>query len=303
MANLAKSAVWYARHGWYVMPLHSPIFADGACVGCSCEEWKRQNVATDYVCRTPGKHPRHNDWETVASVDVEQVGRWWQAWPDANIGIAAGKSGLVVLDADLYKDGGGRWSHDWGETVTSQTGGGGEHLIYKHPEIDTKLGNSKQGLPAYIDVRGWGGMFVAPPSLHPSGNRYEWESGYGVHEIEPLPLPDEIAEPLKMAAQNLTAVTESFGAVDVTLEDYAHKLPAIVFALLRNDRSKIDFWLIRSLVRAGMSQDEIGALWQNYDPTGKYSDKNGQGDKYLAHTIARAREHLGSVELPKRSEL
>lgn len=297
MSKLQKSALWYARHGWYVMPLHEPLFDEnGRCVGCSCEAWKREHYEPDYTCPTPGKHPRHNDWESVATTDVSQIAKWWRAWPRANIGIAAGKSGLIVLDADTYKEGGTAVSYN---TVTSITGGGGEHLFFKHPEIDIQLGNSKRGLPSWIDVRGWGGMIVAPPSIHPSGNAYEWESEFGPHEVNLLALPDEIARHLIDAAQAAVTLNTEFNSVNVDMSQYAHKIPALALALLNDDRSKIDFWLIRALVRAGMSQDEIGALWARHDPTGKYSEKNGQGAGYLARTIANAQAHIEQANKAK----
>jgi len=288
MRPMIDYARYYAKIGWYVIPLHTPI--DG---GCSCEEWRRENYENDYVCSTPGKHPRHNDWEGVASNDVNQINKWWRAWPNANIGIAAGKSGLICLDNDKYKDGGTAVSYD---TITSLTGGGGEHLIFLHPDIDIKLGNSKQGLPQHIDVRGHGGQFVAPPSLHQSGNRYEWEAGYGPHEIDPAPLPDVISKPLLEAAE--TAVSDcSFGDVGEypDIEEFSKKMSGLLLAILTDDRSKQDFWIIRSLVRAGMDNDKIHAIYAHSDPTGKYTSKNGQGDKYLAHTIAKARSHIENV--------
>lgn len=300
--KLLASALWYARHGWFVVPLHAPLFANGRLIGCTCEQWQRENVDANYTCRTPGKHPRMNEWEAKATLDPEQITRWWRVWPTANIGIAAGRSGLICLDADTYKDGGGEWDREWGETVTSLTGGGGEHLIYVHPDGEP-LGNHQTGLPAWVDVRGHGGQFVAPPSLHPSGKRYEWESGYGPHERQPAPLPEPIADILRQAAQVQPATFSGNGAA-VDLGELANKLPALVIALLRNDRSKIDFWLVRSLLRAGLSPDEIRGLWDAYDPTGKYSDKSNHGLDYLARTIANAQDHLNQCAvLPARSEL
>ena len=35
-----------------------------------------------------------------ATRDEGKILRWWDRWPDANIGIACGASGLVVLDID-----------------------------------------------------------------------------------------------------------------------------------------------------------------------------------------------------------
>ena len=287
---MGKAAIWYAKHGWFVVPLHMPLFDEnGKCIGCSCEAWRRENYDRDYVCPAPGKHPPHNEWERISSNDPEQVGRWWWAWPGTNIGIAAGKSGLVVLDADLYKEGGETINY---ETITSLTGGGGEHLIFKHPHIDTKIGNSKRGLPSYIDVRAWGGQFVVPPSIHPSGNVYEWEVGYGPHAIEPLILPDNIAEPLGLAAQELSESVDLAYWDFVGLYPNAPKMFWLFLALFSNCRSRLDFLIFWGLMKAGVTNEEIYAIYRAHDPTGKFSGKNGSGKKYLAHTIAKAASHL-----------
>lgn len=197
---------------------------------------------------------------------------------------------LVCLDADLYKVG-GDWERDWEQTVTILTGGGGEHLIFRHPAGE-HIGGSNRGLPKFIDVRAHGGQFVAPPSLHPSGNVYAWEEDYGPHQIELAELPEQIAELLRTAVTNEPVIFSQNGIVD--LERYASKLPGLVMALLNDDRSKIDFWIIRAMVKAGMTPDEIKASWDNHDPTGKYSDKNGQGADYLGRTIANAESHLAT---------
>jgi len=291
--NLLKSALWYAVHGWYVMPLHEPLFSDGDCIGCSCEAWKREHYEPDYICKSPGKHPRHNEWESIATTDQTQINKWWRAWPQANVGIAPGPSGLVVLDGDTYKEHGGDTLSF--ETVTTLTGGGGEHWFFKHPDTDLKLGNSTGDLPRWVDVRGWGGMVVAPPSVHPSGNVYEFEDGYGPHEIDPAPLPDDVASELIKAAETAVSIAPLEDCNDPNIEQYAHKLPGLLMAVLRDDRSSIDFWIIRSFIRSGMPDDEIYGYFAYHDPTGKYTEKNGQGGKYLGHTIAKAKKHIEYV--------
>ena len=185
--RLMRSALWYAKHGWFVLPLHTPLFGDdGQRTGCTCEAWKRRKIHAEFVCETPGKHPRISDWEENATTDSDTIVEWWTRWPDANVGIAAGRSGLLVFDADSYKD-----TYEGGElltfademTVTNLSGGGGAHLLYQMPE-DTFYSNARGKLPKGIDIRGFGGQFVAPPSLHPSGNHYQWEGGYGPHEFD-----------------------------------------------------------------------------------------------------------------------
>ena len=80
------AALDYARRGWPVIPLHT-LTADG----CSCRG----------ECSSVAKHPRTEHGLKDATTDKETIRRWWQEWPDANVGVVAGAaSGLVVLDVD-----------------------------------------------------------------------------------------------------------------------------------------------------------------------------------------------------------
>ncbi len=173
--DMLEFALNYAAIGWYVFPCHSPIFKVG--LSCSCEKWRRERNP-DYECSSPGKHPRTKHGLDEATTDTEQIRLWWKQWPNANIGINCGKSGLLVLDLDLYKETytGHKLDLDE-ETVTAISGGGGAHLFYRLEPGDT-FGNSTKNLPVGIDIRGHGGYVIVAPSLHLSGNRYQWEIGY-----------------------------------------------------------------------------------------------------------------------------
>lgn len=128
----------------------------------------------------------------AASKDPEQINRWWEKWPDANIGIATGSmsGGLVVIDLDIDDDKGidGRvslreWESEHGkipdETWLSITGRGGYHYFYQ----DRSTVQSRVNLYEGIDIRAEGGYIVAPPSIHPNGNCYEWEQEPGDYEL------------------------------------------------------------------------------------------------------------------------
>lgn len=102
-------------------------------------------------------------------------------WPDANIAVATGeKSGFIVVDVDPEKGGFASMRaliSTYGqliEKVYQNTGGGGWHILFKHPGI--RIGNvqNSQKLGAGVDVRGDGGYIVITPSLHQSGKRYSW---------------------------------------------------------------------------------------------------------------------------------
>lgn len=131
-----------------------------------------------FPCREKDKTPLVR-WADVATTEDNMLTGWWDTSPSANIAIACGKrSGIVVLDID--PDHGGfetlaDLAIEYGampETPISRTGTGGQHIYFKHPGVEIR--NSAGKLGPGLDVRGDGGYVVAPPSIHPNGNRYEW---------------------------------------------------------------------------------------------------------------------------------
>ncbi len=162
-----EAALCYAEYGWYVLPI-----------------------------RAGGKRPAISDWPNNASVDVAVIRSWWE-WltengtkPEPSVGIMTGiKSGIVVVDVDP-RNGGDQYIDAYlAETklqVCAQvrTGSGGSHYYFKHPGrisndpahqfIRSRTGRDTGPRPG-LELKADGGhMIVAPPSLHVSGNRYEW---------------------------------------------------------------------------------------------------------------------------------
>lgn len=76
-------------------------------------------------------------------------------------------------------------------TWRSNTGGGGQHVIFASP--DPSIGNSAGALGDGVDTRGAGGYILLPPSLHISGKRYTWQPGCSPKQIALAPLPASIA--------------------------------------------------------------------------------------------------------------
>ena len=126
-----------------------------------------------------------NDWTD----NPDMVRAWWgigehkgqpYADPNRNVGIVCGQvsGGLVCIDIDSHGDVDGRetlktWQTEHGElpeTITQITGGGGLQLFYRTDREVRPSANGELG----IDIRGDGSFAVAPPSLHPSGEYYEW---------------------------------------------------------------------------------------------------------------------------------
>lgn len=297
-SNIYLSARWYAsKMNWRVIPLYAPLFDQaGQCIGCECEANKRRKTP-GFVCDTPGKHPRLVEWEDQATTDLYLISEWWRKWPRSNVGIAAGKSGLLDLDLDTYKDdyeGTDLLCMEDEETATNLSGGGGSHLLYRMPE-DAHYTNARGALPKGIDIRGFGGQFVAPPSLHPSGRRYQWEAGYGPHEINLLPLPQPVCNILDT---QIALVTEKVNFVyDVEPPDFVNlHLKAEIVEMIHNPatrgkRSESDQSVITALIKAGATDDEIKAIFTHYPigKQGKFAEKGANALRYLAHSIGHAR--------------
>lgn len=165
--DMLVAALSYARMGFRVLPLQS--IRDGQC---TCGKF----------CRTPGKHPvgalvprgLNN-----ATSEIEVIRKWWARFPSANVGIATGLFGnglyLNVIDVDPRNGGNDAFvsliaEGGLPETGTSRTGGGGNHWLL----TSTKPLRNSGVLGKGIDFKGEGGCIVAPPSLHHSGQRYEW---------------------------------------------------------------------------------------------------------------------------------
>jgi hypothetical protein len=165
--QLGAAALAYANLGYRVLPLHHPISIDNTRGGremlCSCG---------NRACGAVGKHPLTAHGLYDATSDSAKLARWWQRWPQANIGLVAGEV-ADVLDIDGP---GGRAAlrrfvaaDDLVLEGPLVRTGGGWH-IYMAP---TGTGN-RAGLLAHVDWRGRGGYVVAPPSRHANGRRYRW---------------------------------------------------------------------------------------------------------------------------------
>lgn len=140
-----------------------------------------------------------------ATTNEGQIQAWWAKWPEAMIGLPAGKtSGLVVVDIDVKHpsepdevDGEKSWnalmvSSRAAEPQTRMvhTPSGGRHLYFEYPG-NTEIRNSAGKLGRGVDVRGEGGYVIAPPSVNADGGLYE------LFRDTPVPLPDWLERALR----------------------------------------------------------------------------------------------------------
>lgn len=190
--DMLTAALEYAALGWPVLPVHTPTNG-----GCSCGR-------SD--CDQNGKHPRIAKWVANATTDADVISRWWQRWPDANIGIRTGV-GCDLFDVDHVDYAEATATLETFEFVgpIARSGSGGWHFF----TAPTGLGNSTKmhGLP--LDWRGMNGYAIVPPSLHRTGNRYTWVASPHGHEVTPCPAQ------LRAFRESATGGKKGFPTVDV----------------------------------------------------------------------------------------
>jgi hypothetical protein len=123
-----------------------------------------------------------------ATRDVERITHFWLEHPEHNVGIRCGiESELVVLDVD------GDEGYDSLKeledhyerlplTACVKTPRGGEHFYFRHPGRGEVRNTT--GFPlSSLDIRGDGGYVLAPPSVGPTGRRYEVDESAQVADL------------------------------------------------------------------------------------------------------------------------
>jgi hypothetical protein len=169
-----RFALLYAERGWPALPLFS---VDES--GCEC---RRSG------CGQPGKHPRTMHGYKDATLEADQICRWWRMWPTSNVGIGTG-DGLVVYDVDPRNGGESTFENAIGgrsfpRVPTVATGSGGLHFYFAGQGRSGHLGGG-------VDIQSAGKLVVAPSSRHASGNPYTW----CVYDAEPVPVPAYLLGP------------------------------------------------------------------------------------------------------------
>ena len=146
-----------------------------------------------------------------ASTDEQQIRNWWQAHPNALIGVPTGQaSGILVVDIDQSdtKDGEASFT-ELGigdpETVQTITQSGGRHIIFKYPDGYNIRNSAGNVLGKSIDVRANGGYVIWAGSRTENGG-YQYRGGYEPDKMGFKPLPDTLLTMLTSPSEksNLT---------------------------------------------------------------------------------------------------
>ena len=134
----------------------------------------------------------------------QEVESWFKNGTKKNVAIVTGQvSGYIVLDEDkppVFQ----AWLKEHGYTIpatatvktsTYKDDQGNAHqkfhYYFKHP--GGKIKNMIKKIPG-ADIKADGGYVVAPPSIHPNGEQYEWCFGLGLDDYGDVPAPPWLLE-------------------------------------------------------------------------------------------------------------
>lgn len=211
------AALCYAARGWQVFPARF--------VGNEKKSYKSAKYS--------------NGCAWGKTTDADEVRRDFKRWPQAGIGIATGAySKFFVVETDTVEghgvDGAAALQAleaEHGllpETLMAESPTGSVHRYFKHPG-GVKITNAT--LMPGVDVKGDGGMVIAPPSERPGKGTYRWLNS------------NIIAEPPDWL---LTRVTASNEATSTPNEDKQADIEQVIEALAlipNDDKVKRDAWI------------------------------------------------------------
>ena len=270
MTNLLDEALEYVRRGWYVLPCREKPGQAFMRAG----ETIIPEEKTPYIAK--GLH--------AASNDEDQIRAWWQMWPNALIGVNAGKSGLFVLDIDKKHVNGldtySQWNINDTASLQSITPSGGMHIIF------SGKGKSSTNAETGIDTRGEGGYFIVPPSKVLDGEytgeykRFnDWSNAPGV-------IPDGLMS--KLFPDTTLNFDRGTTPIDGTKKQLSRKtLNFIISGAQQGERNTLLFHAAADFYGCGYTQEETKTYLTPAVEKMKFSE--AEFNKVLQHAYSKPR--------------
>ena len=244
-SRLARAAERYAGAGWHVFPLPA-----------------RQKKPF------PGTRGLYE-----ATADVARTRTRWRAYPDSNIGLWPGPSGLLVIDLDgpAALEAAAPLGLLDVSTLTCTTGreDGGMHRYFQHP--GGTVGNVKIVPGAKIDVRCDAGYVLLPPSVHPSGRRYAWQDPRVPIAELPAPARHALLEALTRAVAEDARGAQPAGdapamttgeAIDRRVQAYLSRVGSVGEGERNNAAYRVAAWLTHDM---GLGDDTALAYLRDWN--------------------------------------
>lgn len=199
-----------------------------------------------------------------ATNNVETVRGWWQAVPNANIGIATAPSGIVVLDVDVAGQKQGMASlqalqieHGLPRTLTARTGRGGIHYVYARPAGEAP--HTRLSFRPGLDLIG-NGYIVAAPSVLEDGGQYTWSAADPI-VVLPAPLV-EVMRGRGPSTSTSTPAATVLGAGTAGLDPRDAQAAVLELAASwpTSGRHEAQLALAGALAQEGWQPEEIAAF-------------------------------------------
>jgi hypothetical protein len=296
------AALAYAAHGWAVFPVPPGT--------------KRSYKSAE--------HSDGRAWGMTR--EAAEIRADFTRWPDAGIGIPCGAvNGIIVVETDTVEGHGIDGSNSLAQLETKHgalpdtlkgiSPSGSVHRYFKHPGAGIKIKSSASELGAGIDVKGDGGMVIAPPTARPGVGVYRWINRNPIAEppawlIEltkdrqpPPPKRLSIRERAQAAVRRWEAKRRGdmspSAYADAALEYEIRDLAAAAqggrnHALNRSAFSLLQLVHAGQLDRADVERQLIGACTAN----GLMDDRDNGGIKNILRTIRSA--EAGAIAKPRR---
>lgn len=269
--------------GWVPIPLRAPGEQFRTKTGVETADGKRPAIK----------------WRELADYDsppaeTPELLEHWRRHPDWGVAVLLRPSGLMVVDADspeAVKEVINNTQEPCKNVVLTRKGA---HFYYRRPTHCPPLRAIQRGTSGKLDILA-DGFVVAPPSVHASGFRYQWQ------RVGPLQDAPDWAVGLLMAIRGRSYVS---AGVDPSSEQPRHlsvneslRLRAadervyhyMSGRLKAEDRSRALWLTMNCLIRLGYDDATIANLiW--FSALGEKPRSRGIG--WLGDELARARLEL-----------
>lgn len=240
-----QAALYYAEKGWHVFPCHSN--------GKQPASWLVEN----------GQHD--------ATTDPAKIREWWRKEPNANIAVYLKPSGLVAVDADIYKP-----ECEWRsfiadkarpDTLAQRSARGGWHYIFVAREGE-EYGSPCKG----VDVKHDGYLMLEPSEFE--GKAYQF--------LEHSKAIADRPEWLRRQVSNIVQMPTRGGLTTIPPD----VLQRIATSFAQGERSSAFQSVVNSCVNRGLSIEAVEQAMRAHP--------YGVANKFLEPTDRLARELVRS---------
>ncbi len=212
------------------------------CIGPSILAIAREYAAQAWSIipqKSGDKKPRVR-WKAFQETQPSesQITDWWTRFLNDGICLILGSvSGIVAVDVDSLDAERVFFELLGGEPKTRKTLSGSKkpgkaHYLFRCPDFPTAAKFTP--LHKALEFRGHGGYVVLPPSVHPSGNRYEWADPTVVIAELPPALAEVWRNNPRFQIRNKTSRRDRpFGTASLQSPIVASDSPRTLLSLLR----------------------------------------------------------------------